>query len=687
MHLRSIQLLTATALLAAALPAHAEVLPDGWPYRRAVAFKQATSDAPGDNIAWVEFFSNGAHKADGSDIRVTAADRQVVPHRIMQVSGDNDFVRVAFATKGDGPYYVWWGNDKAAAPAKDLEIKRGIYAEIFRYTEGRANDQKSMDKLYERAGKPMGALFVPEVFLGHNPLGEEWSALIRYSAVFRIDRAINAEWAYSVNDSGYLLINDKLIQQRYSDGWSYDARNAKKVDLPVGFHALKATQANINGGNTGVVVAWRRPGDKNFEPLPRAIFTPVATGNAGPLEQPKAGGAYTADFTIDPVAEAFTPPEHYMQRWVFDAVYPDNWRPKITWQFGDGQTDTTQKKVHHYYLTPGTYTVTLTIENGGNRSVATRRISIKDRMYQRFPKPREDDYKTVSGVLADYDLTKLSGDALFRGMAYFKAEAQFDEVAKWGRAFVAHKDPFNERVLIDEVFDLSRLFQLRKDYKASAEVYRLAAGKQVSMETKLRLMLHHAGVLCDYLDDGPGALAALQEAERQINPANKQQRHTLLTAMAYAAVARGDAKLAQKSIDDAGVRVNRNYNDMQIRQGVLARNIENYIRTKEYDTAVKLIDTWHLEYPDSIWDGFTRTLYVKLLAAEGRPLVAARVALQHARANPNGFYAAELLYRASQHFKAAGEETQSKAALDLLKSKYPESPYATERIKEDPAVK
>src|SRR5262249_27532405 len=118
------------------------------------------------------------------------------------------------------------------------------------------------------------------------------------------------------------------------------------------------------------------------------------------------------------------------------------------------------------------------------------------------------------------------------------------------------------------------------------------------------------------------------------------------------------------------------YNHAQIRQGVLARNIEAYIGTRDFVSAQKLIDQWEMEFPESIWDGFTRTLRVKLYAAEALPAVAARIAVEHAKANPSGFYAAELLYRAVQNFKAAGEQTQAKAAMDLLVSKYPESPYA-----------
>src|SRR4051794_31389076 len=91
--------------------ARGETLGEGWTWRRPIQFKQALSDAgggAGENVAWVEFYANGMQKGDGGDIRVTSADRVVMPSRVMQASGESDLVRVAFATRNDGPYYVWW---------------------------------------------------------------------------------------------------------------------------------------------------------------------------------------------------------------------------------------------------------------------------------------------------------------------------------------------------------------------------------------------------------------------------------------------------------------------------------------------------------------------------------------------------------------------------------------------------
>ncbi len=679
----TILLLATCFLLLTSSRSQAESLPEGFPFRRPLAFKPISYDAPGENIAWAEFYTNGHSKPDGSDIRVTTQDKVIVPHKIMQVSADHDLVRIAFQVIGEGPYYVWWGNPKAEKPEKELDVQRGIYVEIFKNPGGIADNEHQLSKVIERAQKPLGAVFVNEIFLGYNPLGEEWNALLRYSGHFRIDKEITASFDFTVADTGWLKIDGKTIFQAYHSGLHWQVRDPKNVPLTVGWHSIEVVQTNQAGGPTAVAVVWKRPGEQQYSPLPGVLFAQVARASEGPLE--KIGTPYSADFSIEPAAEAFSPPDTYLQRYTFEALYPPTFKPTLSWDFGDGQTMTgVLKKIHHYYLTPGHYTVTLKVDLASTSFTTSRRIDIKDRMYARFPTPPEDSSKAVAAVLKDYNLAKLTGEQALRGMFYFKKQADNDLYAAWGLAWAAIKEaPASDRTLFDDVFDLSRLLQLRKQYKESAAVYRLAAAKALPMELRLTLLRSYAITACDYLDDAAGVLTELKFWEKNINEAARGQVHNLNCALAYAAISKGDEKLARTAIDAAGNRRTLPYNEQQIRQGVLARNIENYIRTKDFDTALKTIDQWENEYPDSMWDGFTRTLRVKLYASEGRSLVAARCALQHAKANPSGFYAAELLYRASQNFHAAGEETQSTAALDLLKSKYPESPYANEKSKAD----
>src|SRR4051812_23472815 len=85
----TVHALAAITVLAAAgshPTARADTLGDGWAWRRPLTFRQAASDAPGDNIAWAEFYTNGAQQTDGADLRITTAERAIVPHKIMQIS-------------------------------------------------------------------------------------------------------------------------------------------------------------------------------------------------------------------------------------------------------------------------------------------------------------------------------------------------------------------------------------------------------------------------------------------------------------------------------------------------------------------------------------------------------------------------------------------------------------------------
>jgi hypothetical protein len=284
----------------------------------------------------------------------------------------------------------------------------------------------------------------------------------------------------------------------------------------------------------------------------------------------------------------------------------------------------------------------------------------------------------VQSVLKDYDLTKLSAGGALEGMLFFKDQGNAGEQIAWGRAWLESKDvSAPDKILLDESCGLAQLLVSRKNDREAADVLRLASEVQsAGMLTRLELLHRYVEVLCDNLDDADTALAEVKRWQSRIKVGNAEQSGRLAASTLEVAVAKADAKLAQDTLARLGAAKGAGYEDAAIKQGVLARNIEAYVRTGDFETAGELLDQWELDYPASIWDGFTRTLRVKLLGAEAQPERAARIAVAHAKANPTGFYAAELLYRAAQHFKEAHEDAQAKAAMDLLTSKYPESPYA-----------
>jgi hypothetical protein len=680
----------------------ADTLGEGWSWRRPIAFKQALSDAPGESTAWVEFYANGRQAPDGADIRVTTADRVVLPSKVMQVSRDSDFLRVAFATRGDGPYYVWWGNPKAEKPAKELEIKRGILLEVSH------NTVAGLAALDAPQGPVLASFILPEISIGFNPLGEERQMVLHYTGAFKIERPISVQWAFTVNDLATLTIDGKEIARETQQQLNSQVRSPVTMELAAGWHTLDIKQVNLNQPNVILALAWQRPGEKAFTPVPGAIFAPLSKGVVGGLEKVAGNGAVTAvpDITVEPAAEGFLPPASYGQRYTFEVMYPANLNPLILWDFGDGQTMAGLKKVSHMYLGPGVYPITARLAAGPGAGVdggsATFRLAVKERLYEKFPRPTEDSIATMRSVLKDYRPEKLPGEQALRGMMFFEKAGDDDGQVNWGKAWLRAKDvvPPADGLVFDEAFNLARLEIARKDYKGAAETYRLAAVKATGMQTRTNLLRHEVMTLCDYVDDADSAVTESQDWLKKIRSSNKAQVRAGQEALAYALIAKGDGQGAKAAVDAAMIAADANpvpvargtapeggtadvFHQRQVRQGVLTRNVENYLQSfqqtrdsKDLDTALTLLNQWELEFPDALWDGFTRTLRVKLAAAEGHNLIAARIALAHARANPEGFYAAELLYRAAENFKLGGAPQQAQTVRDLLIAKYPESPYA-----------
>jgi PKD repeat protein len=668
----------ASVLLVAALPVRGETLGEGWPYHRKLTVNVAPSDAPGDNLAWAQFYTNGTQRPDGNDFRVTTAEGVLVPMRLMRISADDDLVRIAFVTRSSGIYSVYWGNPKADKPGPQADIRRGVWCEIFKFPGGDLGGPDRIRAIFDRVKIVEGSVFLPEIFLGHNPLGEENNIMFRYRTQFKIDKPGSYDIAYAVDDAGYVTVDGQTVM--HIGSVVTDARNHKVLDLKPGWHQLEVTQINLEGP-TFVAMAWKRPGEGRFETMPRTVFPPVAEATVGPLQ--KLGQGYLPDCAVRPMGEAFTPPEHYLQMYEFDIDNPPS-SGTFSWDFGDGQTAGNIAKINHVFMTPGIYNVTLTMTNGRLETKTTRRISVQERMYSKFPYPPDEPSKAVVAVLEKYDRNRLNAGQRLRGYWYFKHEHYDDHTMDWGKSWEEANEAQNDQTVWEETVDLANLCESHGNYEQAANMYLLAANKPISMETRLKCFRTYVITACDNGIDPDAVLRVIEQWNQKIDSHNEAQVHGLQAASLYAATAKGDAKLAAKLVALAATRGQKEFTQQEIHEGVLARNIETYIRTHEFETAANLINRWEFETPEAMLEGFTRLLKMKLLMAESRPLIAARVGQQLARTNPNSFYAAELLYRASEALKVAGKMDEAATVMKILRDKYPESPYARgDKVKTD----
>ncbi len=668
------------AILAAAPCAGARVLPAGWPYRRALKFKPVPlRGAPGPNEAWAQFYTNKARQPNGNDLRITNGARIVMPMKIIRISPHDDLVRVIFAARGQRPFFAWWGNPHAG-PSKQppLKIQRSVFMNIFRYPGGAVNSTQAVNNQFARAGRPLDGLVIPQIFIGYDPLGSGRRDMLRYRALLHITQGGLYHFAFDVDDAGYVRLNHKTILiKRNGGGMMGNVRFKTAVQLKPGWYPVTAAQINF-AGPTGIAFDWRMPGHKRYAPVPPPAFAPIFHAHAGPLK--KFGLPYVADFRVQPSAETFVPPKFYFTRYIFEARVPASFTPRVTWTFGDGQRGQ-GLRLSHEFLHSGIYTVHMTVHQAGHSFSATRRIHVPFRPYSLFPHPPRDTAATVGKLLSEYNLKALSGADLRRGMLFFRGYPNAAQRMRWGLAWAAAATPQSPQTVWHDGRQLARFLIVHRHFKAAARAYLLMTHKPLPAWLKAKVMAAYARTVCYFTPQFAGRAAALRTRLHAwmagVIAHAPAARHTLLVALADVAVAAGSGKQASAEIKKAGITGTQQTKWQVIREGVLARNAENYIHYDHTDLAAHILDRWENRYPPAIARGYTRLLRMKLFEKLNHPRAAARIAREYVRAYPRSFYADHLLFRAYHDLLAAHQQQQAQAVAAKLKKDYPESPYAS----------
>ena len=644
----------------------------GWRYRRPLRVNLLPTSAPGGNLAWAQFYTNSARLPDGRDLRVTTAGGMILPMRLLRVSSQDDLVRLAFAEPAAGEYFVWWGNAHPGAAPPPLKIERGVFLRVYPLANGPRRNWRQMLRLFHGA-RPSTSMFVPEMFMGYDPTGWNRRDMMLYQVQLHITSAGNYTFAFDVAEAGCMNLNGKnLLTKTQPGGMMGRVRFKRTVYLRPGWYPMTVAELHL-WWLAGLSVDWKPPGAARYAPIPAAAFAPANQAVAGRLE--KVGGGYTADFSIKPQAQLFVPPDNYLQRYTFAVRVPATFAPRVEWTFSDGQT-ARGLRVEHEFMAPGIYTVGVTIHQAGNTFTAHRRILIRTEMFAKFPYPPVDPSGVVADIIDHYNLKTLSGAELYRGIMFFQHYRNLRGLTAWGLAWALSPDAQNSKAVLHTAALLERRTLQHGNFQQAGNIFLLSARKHTDVLTQCRLLAHYAIAACNYTGTAPVVLRTLQGWTRNHTPLTPAAAHVINTAMAYAAVAAGDGALASRYVQKAGDAAPMAYSAQEIRQGVLARNVESYISSHHYRTAEDLLDQWEMQFPRAIIKGYTRLLRVRLMMARHLFIYAAQIAVQYVNSEPKSFYAAELLYRASMAYQSAGKINRAQLLRARLKQDYPESPYA-----------
>ncbi len=628
-----------------------------FPLRRPLDLVTDAKKVDADDTAVAEFYAPGVARPDAGDIRIAADDGTPVPMRLLQF-GPGDRVRVVFNPKaGELRHYAYWGNksDKLSAP-KAAVINAGLIVETKALANIDVGGPRQMAQVWEHSGDVIGTAVIDRLFLGYNPSYYDAPSISRITGTLYSPDDGEYQIAASIDDRGAIRLDGKDFL--VVPGFPEDIRFNKTVTLPRGAHPIEVYTVN-GGGDWRISVGWKRPDSPRVEPVSADAFGRLVRTKVGSLEEHKK--QIVADVQYAHAGETILD-DRSSYRIKFETPTGNARNPRVTWDFGDGQT-ASGDHAEHVFLTPGVYPVTVSLKSMQADDKRTLRLVV-GRDPLRMTQPQVDESIVQAPIIATYDPSKLSPAQLAQATRICARARQPDAMFKMLSALCAVTKHPDQQWATDAINDAITTAD-EKNLNAELAAALSALPPQSNLHPKAATL--YANVLLWRTTDFKQAAAMLEPFMARDSANLKRLRMTALLLDQHLDEAR---KLLDqlKDDDDGAKRV--------ALSGAMARSIEFFIEQNDLETADEKWDEWQRRFPSTLFDGYAAMLKARMLQRRF-PQQAAKVAEAFALALPTSPYAPQLLDFASKTL-AKSDPAKSDALRKLLKQKYPEDPLAQE---------
>ncbi|MCY3022990.1 MAG: tetratricopeptide repeat protein [Planctomycetota bacterium] len=671
---RSLSCLVLVGALAAAPVRSGEWFSRDFQCRRALEIETI---APGVPACCAKFSTHGLLSKDGRDIRVVNAAGKTVGHEILQ-AGPGDQVEILFdslAAKQGTLYYAYFGNP-TATPPKPWLAPAGVIMEVRRKGQGGCNTWPEYQKMFENSKELMGRTLRPKIFDGYNPMGPNENFVSYYRAYFQVPAPGTYKFATNSDKASFLLINGKLVAQY--PGWHnmWEGRfgqHAGTVELTAATHLLEYYHVQTQG-ETATMAAWQKPGDKNMSLMEDGCFVPIGRARAKTIE--RLDGKTTLDFAWAPV-DHLVVEGRCMVRYAFECRAKAS--PVVKWSFGDGTAvtlDTKESlKLKHGYITPGTYTVTLSPEGDSTFLPLKQTVVVEPVWPQReeFDDARWKDYRRA--LLTRLENGEVRG-ADVAALLTYAVELKEKELLAAGAAHawkVAKEIPAGDHAQVFLNLGLHLQSQLR-DYAQADRAFIEAIGGPGDARTKARAKLHRAGLLIHIIGKPQEALGILKTIhDNELNPPNEPVLRAIYLADAYAAL--GQREEAVKRYE--GLRTVVPLTDRAYAVGRRGRllSIRSYIKSGDYESALQELANIEWETPQERMADDTGLLRAECYLAQKEYQRAVVLLDRLLKVNPGSPRAPEMLFLLAKTYCGMNRTELAEATYARMRK---EQPYAAE---------
>jgi TolA-binding protein len=673
-----------TGLAVSALPVQDDEA-SPYEYQRKV---RTASGAGQPRVVVCEFFTQGSLDAAGKNLAVEDNRHHPVPWRVLQV-GPGDACRVAFqTTPGVHDYHVSYGGKPSGTPIVSPAWGNNAPGLIFEARRWRNCDLNQLESIRSAfaAAEPLGATYVPTVFHHFNPVDPDPEPYLSiHKGTLLVERTGRHVFFTSSQDASFLLIDGKqVVAWPGYHGPAGDARFKGEATLTSGTHAFEYVHG-ASGPDSCMVAAWQPPGADKLEIIPSAAFGSSQIALLPSTDLQHNGKRSVREFASEvqgeaPVADAAQP--LIRVRFHYINYGGAATRPKVHWDFGDGQTSAAVDPVH-VYLHPGLYTVKLSAAGESEGAAVVNRLRVGRAIEFGGENHVPDQLAAYLPLLDRYDPSKLDPPGLLQLVRVLLQAGQPERAVK-----VTQAGLLTGRERVDEISalllarEVGSLLRERLDDPERARAFYQDAARVLGPEAwKAECEVEAADVLLNDLLRPADAKTLLDAATaRQGAIGTSSLASQLQRVWGDWHSRQGDRAAAQAAYTKAAQARDdtRSVAAIEAWRGALSRSTEAYLREKQLDRAQAELHRWQDEFPADKVQGYLPLLQGRLLAARGKMASAVAVASDLVAVNPDSAYADRIVFLAGDCEERRNQVDRARARFQSLVTDYPGSPLVAD---------
>lgn len=234
--------------------------------------------------------------------------------------------------------------------------------------------------------------------------------------------------------------------------------------------------------------------------------------------------------------------------------------------------------------------------------------------------------------------------------------------------------------MLDRATELADLYLAANRATDALTAYRRAEAKCGSRRRSAMAATRAAEVLADSLNRPAEAEKEFRRVLAEYAGAPKEALRDAHIGLGNVACRRGDTDAALTAFRAAeaisvGGLASKN---PTLRVSSLARYVEEYIRTRDFESADEFVATWYREFPSERVNGRAPLLEARLRHAQERYEEVLRIAGELVGVNRDSPFAADLLMLSAEASLKLNRRLDARRALAQVVDDYPESPRHAE---------